>query len=246
MINLGNATANLVAFVALLAAYVLLAFRFIAYVYCAPVQSAALNFAITYMVALIFASAGMITLIAIVWEHRTIWPVTATYASAWVNDLFNLCIVAGLLSILYHRLPATHHEYTWWPYLAAVIAIGAGAYFYIVIDKGYPRDVALSPTHLAHAFGAVPIFVYLLLRGAPALLAATKSPSGMIMGTIVVLGIVAFFFVYPVLDVHVLHTYPWNAHGWFDWERMKLTHPLTPQNPGWMPDVLRGNRHYHH
>lgn len=246
MINLGNATANRLLFCVLLATYVVLAFRFIAIVYRSSVQSATLNFVITYMVALIFASAGMITLVAVVWEHRRIWPVTATYASAWVNDLFILCVVAGLLSILYHRLPATHHEYTWWPYLAAIIGIGAGAYFYIVVDKDYPRDVALSPTHMAHAFGAVSIFVYLLLRGAPGLLSATKSWSGAIMGIVVILGIVAFFFVYPVLDVHVLHTYPWNAHGWFDWERMKLTHPLTPQNPGWMPDVLRGNRHYHH
>ena len=249
MINLGSAAANKLLFSAFLAVYVLVMFRYIANTY-------AYGFVVSYLVALVFASAGLFLLVAVVWESRVPWPLTSTYASAWANDLFVLCVVTGVLSVMHRSLPATYHEWSWWPYLAAVLALGAGAYFQFVIDKGYPSAVAWSPTHIAHSFGCVPIFTYLLLRGVPGLLFGTKGLrafahgdlAGMALCVVVVMGIVAFFAMYPVVDVKILHTYPWGAHGPYDWTHLRLTHKLTPQNPGWMPDILRPNgaRYLHH
>jgi hypothetical protein len=242
VINLGSAVANKLLFWGLLITYVAVMFYYIPRVY-------NYGFVASYLVALVFASAGMITLVALVWESRVVWPLTSTYASAWVNDLFVLCVVTGVLSVMHRSLPSTYHEVAWWPYLAAILAVGAGVFFHFVIDGAYPSDVANSPTHLAHSFGAFPIFSYLLLRGAPGLIFGTKgirafahgNVVGIALCIVVLLGIVAFFAMFPVMDVQILHTYAWGAHGPYDWQHLRLQHKLTPQNPGWMPDVLRPN-----
>lgn len=242
MVNLGSAAANRLLFWLFLATYVGLMFRFSPRVY-------AHGFVATYLVALLFASAGMFTLVARVWEGRLPWPLSSQYASAWANDLFVLPLMAGTLSILYRSLPSTYHESAWWPYVAAAIAIGAGFGFQFVIDAGYPSDVAWSPTHAFHSFGSVVVFVYFLLRGMPGFLFGTKGlrafahgdQVGMMLCMVVILGFVAFFAMFPVVDVRLLRTYPWGAHGPYDWRVPHLRHRLTPSNPGWMPDNMRAN-----
>jgi hypothetical protein len=199
--NLGNAMANRLLFWVLLTVYVAVMFRYGPRIY-------KHGFLASYVVALVFASAGLVALVALVWEHRVLWPVTSTYASAWANDLFVLCTIVGILSVMCRSLPATYHEGAWWPYVAAALAVGAGIGFQFVVDAGYPSNVAWSPTHVAHSFGAVPIFTYLLLRGAPGLLFGAKGfrafahgdLTGMMLSLVVVLGLIAFFEMYPVVD----------------------------------------------
>ena len=242
MLNLGSATANKAVFWLFLSIYVAVMFVFIGRVY-------PYGFAATYVVALVFASAGLITLVARLWEHRWPWPLSGEYKSAWVNDLFVLCVVAGILSVMHQALPTTYHDAAWWPWVAGVLAIAFGTYFQFVNDAAYPSDVAWSPTHAAHSFGSVVVFTYLLLRGAPALIFSDRgfrafahgNTFGITLTILVILGLIAFFAMYPVADITIWHTYPWNAHGAYDWALLRLDHPLTPYNPGWMPDYLLHN-----
>lgn len=207
----------------------------------------------SYGVALM-ASAGLFTLVALVWESRVPWPLTSLYASAYVNDLGVLCVVFSVLNVMCRSIPpGTYRERVWWPYAAAMIAIGVGCYFQFGVDAGYPTSVALSPTHLAHSFGSVVNFTYLLLRGAPGLLFGTKglrafahcNLTGMLLCLVVVVGLLEFFTVAPVIDARILHSYPWGAHGPYAWKSLHLYHKLTPQNPGWMPANLLQNAAHH-
>jgi hypothetical protein len=235
--------ANRVAFWAFLALYVALMFKNIPRVYNTG------NFWAGYAVAVAFASAGLMAAVAFLWEDRSLLPLSGQYASFWVNDLFNLCLVVGLLCLMHQGMPAGYRDPSWWPYIAAALAVGAGCLFQFVFDSVYPAPVAWSPTHAAHSFGAVVVFVYLLLRGAPMLFVsdrgfhafATGNWVGMALTVGVLAGIIAFFLVGPLLDMHMWHTYPWNAHGEYDWLHLRLYHKLSPTNPGWMSHELKQN-----
>lgn len=242
MINLGSAAANKLLFGLLLGLYVALMFRYIGRVYsCGPVVS--------YIVAAVFASTAPYALVALIWESRVPWPLSGQYACGWANDLFVLPTIVAVLSVMHRSLPANYPGATWWPYTAAVLAIGSGFLWQFVIDAAYPPAVAWSPTHVAHSFVSVVVFVYLLMSGAPGLLFSAKGfrafahgdPVGITLCLVVMLGIIAFFLMYPLVDVG-MHRYPYAVHTHYNWDELWLIHKMTPEAPGWLPEVLLNNK----
>lgn len=249
MLNLGNEVANRSLFWFLVAIYVGLMFIYLPRVYdYGPLA--------TFGGAVIFAAAGPYLLVERIWEARLPWPLSGQYASAWANDLILLPLLAVILCVMRQSLPDGWHDPRWWPPTAMALAVGMGCYFQFIVDRVYPANVAWSPSHAAHSFLCAVVMTYLLLRGAPGLIAgrlgvracAHHYVPGMALCLVVVLMLVLFVNMYPILDIHLLHTYPWGAHGWYNWTTLRLDHPLTPDHPGWVPNYLLTNaaRYGHH
>ncbi len=173
----------------------------------------------------VMISWGMMNIIALVLERRTLLNPTNQFKAFYLGDLICLPGLVLVLHFLSHRVSSSHHwwQRSIWHVACLLIGIAVGLVFHHMEQASYSLPQLNSPTKLWHDIVVFPAFIYLLFSAAPVLFYASG-------GYVPRLAAIALIVVFIALNAYDGSHRVTGAHVDYNWSHLQPVNNSGPRH----------------